>query len=137
MHLNVHTDESQGFSRQALPYNDHARSNCTTHSHQVSSSTSVVDVLSQPLTSPLTAVEQKLQTSLARRSLSNSPDEVLQMKTGGRVSKTYTLRTHTYCNKHTWSQPMTFVWVSQSQVPTGQAAAIRTIWKRSHSLASV
>ena len=89
---------------QLESYNDHVRSNCTTHSRQVSSATSVVDVLRQPLTSPLTPVEQKLQTSLARRSLSDSPDEVLQMKTGGRVRHKYTrniIHIHKLRNTHT------------------------------------
>ena len=70
-------------------HNDHAKSGCATHARQVSSDTSVDDVLRKPLTSPLTPVEQKLQTSLARRSMSGSPEDVLQMKTGGRVC-TYT-----------------------------------------------
>ena len=66
-------------------HTDHAKGGCTTHTHRVSSDSSVEDVLRRPLTSPLTPVEQKLQTSLARRSMSGSPEDVLQMKTGGRV----------------------------------------------------
>ena len=66
-------------------HTDHAKGGCTTHTRRVSSYSSVDDVLRRPLTSPLTPVEQKLQTSLARRSMSGSPEDVLQMKTGGRV----------------------------------------------------
>ena len=66
-------------------HTDHAKGDCTTHTRQVSSDSSVEDVLRRPLTSPLIPVEQKLQTSLARRSMSGSPEDVLQMKTGGRV----------------------------------------------------
>ena len=67
-------------------YNDHISSNCTTHYNQVSPETIVEDVINQPLTAPLTPIEQKLQTSLARRSISGSPEEsILQIKTGGRV----------------------------------------------------
>lgn len=71
-------------------FKDHTESSCTTYCHLVSPDTSIDDVLKQPLTSPLTAVEQKLQTSLARRTLSGSPEEnVLHLKTGGRVRRTY------------------------------------------------
>ena len=74
-------------------HNDHAKSGCTTHTRQVSLDTSVNDVLRKPLTSPLMPVEQKLQISLVRRSMSGSPEGVLQMKTGGRVS----VCTHVSC----------------------------------------
>ena len=57
---------------------------CTTHT-RVTSDSSVEDVLRRPLTLPLTPVEQKLQTSLARRSMSGSPEDILRIKTGGRV----------------------------------------------------
>ena len=69
-------------------YSDHINNNCIPHTLEVSPDTSIVDILRQPMTSPLTPVEQKLQTSLARRSLStiNTEDSILQMKTGGRVS---------------------------------------------------
>ena len=67
-------------------YNDHVKT-CTTSLQQLSPSTSIDDVLQRPLTSPLTPMEQKLQTSLVRRSMSGSPEEsVLQLKTGGKVS---------------------------------------------------
>ena len=75
-------------------HNDHVKSGCTTRTRRVSSNSSVEDVLRRPLTSPLTPVEQKLQTSLARRSMSGSPEDVLQMKTGGRVC-TYSCIMHT------------------------------------------
>ena len=56
------------------------------HHHKpqaVSPNTSIEDVLEQPLSAPLTPIKQKLQTSLARRSMSG--DKVLQLKTGGKV----------------------------------------------------
>lgn len=47
--------------------------------------TNIDDLLNQSVTTPLTAIEQKLQTSLVRRSLSTSSENILQLKTGGKV----------------------------------------------------
>ncbi len=49
-------------------YNHHLCQPCPSQ-HQVVSHSSIDDLLHQPLTAPLTPIEQKLQTSLARRSL--------------------------------------------------------------------
>ena len=46
----------------------------------------VEDILEKPLDTPLTPVEVKLHTNLTKRSLSVSPDGVLEIKTGGQVS---------------------------------------------------
>jgi len=62
----------------------HTKTSCEHEQQVVQEHSSVQDLLQQPLTAPLTAIEQKLQTSLARRSM-NSSDNVLQMKTGGKV----------------------------------------------------
>lgn len=70
-------------------YSDHS---CKPLGMQVSPQTSVDDVLQQPTTAPLTAIEVKLQTSLARRSLGSSTENVLQLKTGGKVSKTIRIK---------------------------------------------
>lgn len=56
---------------------------CTSTSPEVLPNTSVEDVLHQPISAPLTPIEQKLQTSLARRSMTD--EHVLQLKTGGKV----------------------------------------------------
>ena len=60
-------------------YNSHL---CTTSPQQVLPHTSIDEILNQPLTAPLSALEQKLQTNLARRS---SDEGILQLKTGGKV----------------------------------------------------
>ena len=116
-------------------YNDHINT-CTTHLQQLSPSTSINDVLQRPLTSPLTPMEQKLQTSFVRRSMSGSPEEsVLQLKKGGKASINVDLDSHT-CNSHNFPQLMTFVLVKQTQKPTRKVSP-RTVCKQSHSLASV
>ena len=67
----------------------HASSSSLTHTGQLSSPVSLEDILNQPNTAPLTSIEQKLQTSLVKRSLSTSPEEkLLRLKTRGQV---YTL----------------------------------------------
>ena len=50
----------------------------------LSPNTRIEEILLQSSTTPLTGLEEKLQTSLARRSLSTEED-VLQLKTGGKV----------------------------------------------------
>ena len=58
---------------------------CKTH-HNSHPKDSVEEILSRPVTTPLTSVELKLQTKLTRRSLAASPEEnVLRIKTGGQV----------------------------------------------------
>lgn len=80
-------------------YKDHTESGCTSYCHEVSPDTSIDDILRQPLISPLTSVEQKLQTSLARRSLSGSPEEnVLHLKTGGKVGHKHDKRRNKHCH---------------------------------------
>lgn len=106
-------------------YNDHAKSGCTTHTCQVSSDTSVNDVLQKPLTSPLMPVEQKLQTSLAWCSMSGSPEDVLQMKTGGRVSAyTHVSSIHEHNILHDWHTHTT----TANDLCTGESGT-STIWK--------
>jgi hypothetical protein len=102
-------------------HSEHAKSGCTTHTHHVSSDSSVDDVLRKPLTSPLTPVEQKLQTSLARRSMSGSPEEVLQMKTGGRVC-TYS------CIMHTCLEINNIHTITANDLCTGESGT-GSIWK--------
>lgn len=63
---------------QLWMYQEHT---CTPQA--VSPNTSIEDVLEQPLSAPLTPIEQKLQTSLARRSMTG--EKVLHLKTGGKV----------------------------------------------------
>ncbi len=65
---------------QLSTYKDH---HCRPLTPVVSPNTSVEDILHQPLSAPLTPIEQKLQTRLARRSLTE--ESVLQLKTGGKV----------------------------------------------------
>ena len=48
--------------------------------------TTVENILSQSLSTPLTPVELRLQSKLAKRSLATSPDDhILKIKTGGQV----------------------------------------------------
>ena len=75
---------------------EHAANSCSTHLLPVSP-VSVEQVLEQPATAPLTPLEEKLQTSLVKRSLSTSPDNrVVQLKTRGQVIKNNNL--HTKCH---------------------------------------
>ena len=69
---------------------EHVASSCSTHTYPPASTVSIEQVLKQPPTAPLTPLEQKLQTSLVKRSLSASPEErVLQLKTRGQVHVYY------------------------------------------------
>lgn len=70
---------------QLRSYKEHLAKSCSPSTPQVSTQTSVEDLLHKPLTAPLTTLEQKLQTNFARRTLSSSPRGVLQIKTGGKV----------------------------------------------------
>lgn len=65
---------------QLKGYRDHS---CQPHQVVPQSSSSIDDLLHQPSTAPLTPIEQKLQTSLARRSLTE--DSTLHLRTGGKV----------------------------------------------------
>lgn len=59
---------------------------CSNTSTQDSPDTSIDEIMSRPLSTPLTAVEQKHQNRLAKRSLAASPEEnILKIKTGGQV----------------------------------------------------
>lgn len=56
---------------------------------------SICDILHQPLTAPLTPLEQKLQTNLTKRALtSSSEDGILHLKTGGKVNQDRKVHTH-------------------------------------------
>lgn len=73
---------------QLKEYREHSGTgnSCKPVDHEVQGYSKVNDLLQQPITAPLTPIEQKIQTSLARRSLSTSSSEaILQMKTGGKV----------------------------------------------------
>ena len=59
---------------------------CSTLASQDSPDTSVDNILSHSLSTPLTPVEVRLQTRLAKRSLAASPeDNILKIKTSGQV----------------------------------------------------
>lgn len=64
-------------------YNHHVTNSCQPSLAIVAPHSSIDDLLHQPVTAPLTPIEQKLQTSLARRSLTE--DKTLQLRTGGKV----------------------------------------------------
>jgi hypothetical protein len=69
-------------------YSEHVDSSCRScsSSSQDSPDTSIDEIMSRPLSTPLTAVEQKLQVKLAKRSLAASPEKnILEIKTGGQV----------------------------------------------------
>lgn len=65
-------------------FSDHTSNRCTPCS-EVKPSSSIEDVLHQPLNTPLTPIEEKMQTCLARRSMTSCRDDgtVLELKTGG------------------------------------------------------
>ena len=73
-------------------YSEHVEcscQSCSISSSQDSPDTSIDKIMNRPLSTPLTAVEQKLQSRLAKRSLAASPEEnVLKIKTGGQVNYT-------------------------------------------------
>ena len=70
-------------------YTTHRENGCCTEAEE-SHIVSVKDVLVQPATTPLTAIERELQTLLAKRSLAASSDDgLLCMKTGGQVYQNY------------------------------------------------
>ena len=59
---------------------------CSTSASQDSPDMSVDNILSRSLSTPLTPVEVRLQTRLAKQSLAASPeDNILKIKTGGQV----------------------------------------------------
>ena len=70
-------------------YSKHIESGCqssSTSTSQDSPNTSVDEILSRSLSTPLTPVEVRLQSRLAKRSLAASPeDNLLRIKTGGQV----------------------------------------------------
>ena len=77
--------ECGGHVRQE-DYSQHVDGGCTTHLDSPSHDNIVGEVLNRPITIPLTSVELKLQSKLAKRSLAASPEEnVLKIKTGGQV----------------------------------------------------
>ena len=67
-------------------HKDHAQSGCTTVAQQP---TTVNHVLSKAKDSPLSPLEEKLKSSLVKRSLLLSKSDTLQVKTGGQVSFLY------------------------------------------------
>ena len=64
----------------------HVEAGCIINSNPSSQNTTVEDLSNQSLTTPLTPVELKLQSKLAKRSLATSPDE--NIKTGGQETFT-------------------------------------------------
>ena len=67
-------------------YSQRIDGGCKSHHNSHSHDTSVEEIVNQPITTPLTSVELKLQSKLTRRSLAASPEEnVLRIKTGGQV----------------------------------------------------
>jgi hypothetical protein len=68
---------------------EHLASSCSTYS-PASSPESIEQILSQPISTPLTPLEHKLQTSLVKHSLStSSAEKVLRLRTRGQVSNKY------------------------------------------------
>ncbi len=69
-------------------YKEHRQSECQRHVLQV---VTVDELLNKPLDSPLLPAEEKLHTQLTKRYMATSTHEnILQVKTGGQVSKIYT-----------------------------------------------
>ena len=71
-------------------YSKHIDSGCKSNGASSPSSspvdTSVENMLNRDITTPLTPIELKLQSRLAKRSLATSPDDnILKIKTGGQV----------------------------------------------------
>ena len=108
-------------------YSEHADSSCqscSTSSSQDSPDTSIDKIINRPLSTPLTAVEQKHQSRLAKRSLATSPEEnVLKIKTGRRVSyHYYSVHLTILCTVIVYLQPLTFLQVPQPRVVSTKAS---------------
>lgn len=71
---------------QLKVYREHREpgGNCKPADYEVQECFSITDLLQQPVTAPLTPIEQRVQTSLVRRSTC-SEEKIIQMKTGGKV----------------------------------------------------
>ena len=78
--------------REKVKMENHANHCCGSHDQPGTSmsSSGVEAILSRDLNTPLTPVEEQLQSSLARRSLSQSTQPLLRIKTGGQVGIIYT-----------------------------------------------
>ena len=67
-------------------YNQHIHNGCQIYHNSPPQDTTIDEILSRPITIPLTSVEQKLHIKLAKRALASSPEEnVLKIKNGGQV----------------------------------------------------
>ena len=71
---------------QLKDHKDHADCGCKVHCKKT---VSVREVLDKPRDTPLSALEQKLQSSLVKRSLATNTSPTLQVKTRGQVSLTW------------------------------------------------
>lgn len=129
--------------------NDKSTSTPTEHSAEqgklpaATTNLTVGDILNRGLDVPLTQEERALQTKLVKRSLAQSPQNLLQIKTGGQVTKhtyTYSHRTCTHVHVHIrlfyLVQPVTLTPIPTPRVPTDKASK-KTRHRRSMSLLAV
>ena len=86
-----------GTSVMLQNYGLHTCNNTTTPS---SMPNQVTTILTRGPDIPLTAIEEQLQSNLARRAMSQNPQSLLQIKTGGQVRLVYTIHI-IYMYKHT------------------------------------
>lgn len=96
---------------QLKDYHNHLTNSCI---HSPAPIESIEDVLCQPSTTPLTPLEQKLQTNLARRSLTCSEEGVLRLKTGGKVYREEVLLIHYICTITILCNPATDLCTSEA-----------------------
>ena len=112
-------------------YHQHVHSGCQSC---YASPSSVDDVINRPLSAPLTPVEHRLQTCLAKRSMAISPEEnILKIKTRGQVITCTCIKIVAIISNTYQSQPLCFVQVTQPRVTSGNASK-RTVRERSQAL---
>ena len=92
-----------GQSTKIGQHRGHVTSNCSPVSISSSPDSSIEAILTKSGDTPLSCLENKLQTALVKRSLASSSKSTLQVKTGGQVrhilSGTHT-HAHTHAHKH-------------------------------------
>ena len=108
-------------------YHQHVHSGCQS---SYASPSSVDDVLNRPLSAPLTPVEHRLQTSLAKHSMAISPEE--KIKTKGQVITCTCIKIVVKINNISITA-IVLVQVTQPRVTSGNASK-RTVRERSQAL---
>ena len=128
-----------GQSMKMEHHHDHTTRNCSPVSLP-SPDSSIQAILKKSGNTPLSSLEEKLQTALVKRSSASSSTTTLQVKTGGQVrlilsgKHTHTHRkvqadTCTHMHTHTLKQRLTFLQVLTPHVSTSNASSSDVRWR--------